>query len=113
VVHTHSPYATARSFRPDPLIVETEERTYLGLARFHVAPPAPAGSTALACGAVNALRASPAALLAHHGVVGVGPDPRAALEICALVEHQAVISSLRVPGSINGIPAAVAAIRRD
>lgn len=55
VVHTHSPHATARSFDASPLLVVTEERTYLGLDRFRVAPPAGAGSPELANGAVTAL----------------------------------------------------------
>lgn len=95
IVHTHSPYATARSFDPSPLTVKTEERVYNKLDRFLVAPPAPAGSSDLARGAADALMTSPAALLAEHGVVGVGLDPRAALELCTLVEHQALIAHVR------------------
>lgn len=91
VVHTHSPNAIARSFDPSPLVVRTEERVYLGLERIEVAPHGDAGSEELAAGAVAALGDRATAMLARHGVVGTGADPRAALELCAAVEHQAVI----------------------
>ncbi|MCW3014901.1 MAG: class aldolase/adducin family protein [Solirubrobacterales bacterium] len=91
VVHTHSPYATARSFDPDPLVVCTEERTYLGLHEIHVAEQEPAGSAALGHSAVRALGSRDAVLLARHGVIGVGPTPRAALELAGCVEQQAII----------------------
>jgi L-fuculose-phosphate aldolase len=95
VVHTHSPHATARSFDARPLLVETEEREYFGVDRIDVAEPAPAGSPELAHAAVRALGPRPAALLARHGVVGVGLHPRDAMEACCLVEHQALIDNLR------------------
>ena len=91
IVHTHSPYAIARSFDPDPIIVETEERIYLGLDEIHVAQPRPAGSGALAREAVLKLGSRPAVLLARHGTLGTGDTPDAALEMCAAVEHQALI----------------------
>jgi GTP cyclohydrolase II len=94
VIHTHSPHATARSFDPAPLVVETEERTYFDLDRIEVAPPAPAGSQQLSRAAVWALGSRPAVLLARHGVVGVGSDPGEALDMCCLVEHQAIITGL-------------------
>ena len=94
IVHTHSPQATARSFDPTPLIVETEERTYLDLDRIDVAPPAPAGSTELAEAVAHTLDHRPAVLLARHGVIGTGATPRDALEICCVVEHQATIAAL-------------------
>jgi L-fuculose-phosphate aldolase len=91
VVHTHSPHATARSFDPTPMAFETEERVYFDLEPIEVAPPAAAGSERLARGAVRALGPRSAALLARHGVIGVGGDPREALDMCCLVEHQALI----------------------
>lgn len=94
IVHTHSPYATARSFDPAPLTVDTEERVYLGIDRIEVTAPAPAGSEDLGRGAVQALGPRSAALLARHGVVGVGSDPAEALEICCMVEHQALIAEV-------------------
>ena len=99
IVHTHSPHATARSFDQAPLLLETEERTYLGLDRIEVAAPAPAGSDELARGAVQALGARPAALLARHGVIGVGSDPEEAFQMCCLVEHQALIADAVARGT--------------
>jgi GTP cyclohydrolase II len=110
VIHTHSPHATARSFDPAPLVIETEERTYFDLDRIEVAAPAPAGSDALASAAVWALGPRPAVLLSRHGVVGVGSDPGEALEMCCLVEHQALVAGL-LQQSPRGAAAAGAAIR--
>jgi L-fuculose-phosphate aldolase len=95
VVHTHSPHAVARSFDPRPLIVETEEHTYLGLRCIRVVAPAPAGTTALAASVAATLGHERAVLLAHHGVAGTGADPRDALALCAAVEHQALIDHAR------------------
>jgi L-fuculose-phosphate aldolase len=95
VVHTHSPHATARSFDPWPLIVETEERTYLGLRRIPVVPAVPAGTRELADQVAAALAGEHGVLLARHGVVATGSDPRDALALCAAVEHQAIIDHIR------------------
>ena len=95
IAHTHSPYAVARSFDPAPLLVATEERDYLALDRIEVAPHAPAGSEALASTVVAALGARGVALLARHGVVGVGETPAEALEMCCVAEHQAQVDYLR------------------
>jgi L-fuculose-phosphate aldolase len=100
VVHTHSPHAVARSFDPAPLLIETEERTYFDLDRIEVAEPAPAGSEELARAVVRALGSRQVALLARHGSVGVGCDPRDALEMCCLAEHQCVIAHMRQPASL-------------
>jgi L-fuculose-phosphate aldolase len=91
IMHTHSPYATARSFDPAPLVVETEERDYLGLDQIHVADWAPAGTDELAHTVVRTLGERQAVLLARHGVLAVAATPRAALEGCSTVEHQALI----------------------
>ena len=58
-----------------------EEREYFGVDRIDVAEAAAAGSSELALAAVRALGSGPAALLARHGVIGVGTDGRVALEI--------------------------------
>jgi len=95
IVHTHSPYATARSFAPDPLVVQTEEREYLGLDLVEVARAAPSGTEALACAAADALGERPAVLLGRHGVVAVGETVSDAFELCWTVEHQALIEHVR------------------
>jgi L-fuculose-phosphate aldolase len=94
VVHTHSPYAMARSFDDAPIIVQTEERVYLGLTEIAVAASHPGGSPELAAAAVAALGRRPAVLLARHGVLAAATSPRAALETAAAVEHQAQIDWL-------------------
>jgi len=94
VVHTHSPHAIARSFDASRLEVLTEERRYLQLDHIDVAHVAPAGSAELASVACDALGAQPGVLLARHGVLAVGNDPREAVEIATTIEHQAQISLL-------------------
>lgn len=91
VVHTHSPHATARSFDRRPVHVATEEADYLKMTQIDVAPWWPAGTDELAAAVTDALAHRPAALLERHGVLGVGPSARAALEMCAVVEHQVLI----------------------
>lgn len=91
IVHTHSPHATARSFDPAPLVVQTEEREYLGLDLIEVAPWHPGGSEELAEAAARTLGERPALLLPRHGVLAAGPTARAALEMACTVEHQALI----------------------
>jgi L-fuculose-phosphate aldolase len=95
IVHTHSPYATARSFDHSPLVVETEECDYLELDRICVVTPHAAGTAALAAAVVTVLGTRPALLLARHGVVAVGGTPREALEMSCVVEHQALIDHIR------------------
>lgn len=94
IVHTHSPFALARSFDPAPIVVQTEERAYLDLDQIPVTRPQPVASAALAQEVVITLAARPAALLARHGVIAVGDTPRQALEMAAAVECQAQIDWL-------------------
>jgi len=94
IVHTHSPYAVARSFDTAPVVVDTQERSYLGLEQIAVAPAVPAGSAELAEVAAAALGTAPAVLLSRHGVVAVGASPRDALELASTVEQLAQIALL-------------------
>jgi L-fuculose-phosphate aldolase len=94
IVHTHSPYAIARSFDASRLEVLTEERRYFGLDHIEVAAFAPAGSGELALAACRALGRQPGVLLARHGALAVGHDPREAVELATTIEHQAQISLL-------------------
>lgn len=104
IVHTHSPYATARSFDPAPLIVQTQERVYLGLEQINVAAGLPAGSDGLAAATVEALGDGFAVLLSRHGAVAVGASPRDALELATTVEHQAQIEQLILRRDIGSAP---------
>jgi L-fuculose-phosphate aldolase len=94
IVHTHSPYAIARSFDASRLDVLTEERRYFGLDHIEVAAFAPAGSGELASATCRALGRQPGVLLARHGALAVGRDPREAVELATAIEHQAKISLL-------------------
>jgi hypothetical protein len=84
IVHTHSGYATVWSALGEPLA--TAART---------SEPAPPGSDEIARAAVAALGDRAAALLARHGVLGVGRTPRDALAGCDAVERQARLAWLR------------------
>jgi L-fuculose-phosphate aldolase len=95
IAHTHSPFAVARSFSPAPVIIESEERVYLGIDQLDVAPPAPAGSPDLAAAAVIALGTRAAALLGRHGVLAVGATPREAFDVARTVEHLAIVDLFR------------------
>jgi L-fuculose-phosphate aldolase len=58
------------------------------------APEAPPGTDEIARVAVEALDGRRAALLARHGVLGVGDSPARALDVCAMVEQQAELAWL-------------------
>jgi L-fuculose-phosphate aldolase len=58
------------------------------------AAEAPSGSDAIARAAVEALDGLRAALLARHGVIGLGDSPARALDVCAVVERQAELAWL-------------------
>ena len=94
VVHTHSVHATAWSHLGAPLEPELEDSHYHGLGPVRTSAPAPAGSLALADGAVRALHGSRAALLGGHGVVAIGDTPAAALLAARVVERQAQVAWL-------------------
>jgi L-fuculose-phosphate aldolase len=94
IAHTHSPHATAWSFLGEPLEAGEEDLATACGGPVRTTAPAPAGSDELARAAVEALAGRRAALLARHGVVGLGPSPAAALDVCAVVEHQARVARL-------------------
>ncbi len=98
VVHTHSVHATAWSFVGEPLDTGTEELELAAGGAVLTAAEAPAGSDAIARAVVEALEDRRAALLARHGVLGLGDSPAQALHVCAEVEHQAHLAWLRRAG---------------
>ena len=104
IVHTHSPWATARSFNSDPLEVVTEERNYYSLDSVPVVPQQPSGSFDLARAVTSEALAADAMLLAGHGVIAFASSPVAALELCAVVEHLAQVDEIlrRQPGASGG-----------
>jgi L-fuculose-phosphate aldolase len=100
VLHTHSLAATAWSFLGEPLGPELEDLAYHGIDPVRTAPAAPAGSDALAAGAVAALGRGSAVLLGGHGVLTAAATPEDALLAARVVERQA-----RVAWLLRGAPA--------
>lgn len=98
VVHTHSPYATAWSFRGEPLTPQTEDIGYYAIGDVRCAAPAAPGSRELADGAAAAIGASRAVLLGGHGVLTTGATPAEAVLIAEVVEHQAQVAWLLAGG---------------
>ena len=94
VVHTHSVHATAWSFLDEPLDPGTKEFGLVAGGPVRTAPEAPPGTNEIARAAVEALDGRSAALLARHGVLGVGDSPARALDVCAMVEQQAELAWL-------------------
>lgn len=94
VVHTHSTHATAWSFLGEPLDTGTEELAAATGGPVLTARFADTGTEELASAAAEALGDRGAALLARHGVIGVGATPGAALGVCVVVERQAKLAWL-------------------
>lgn len=94
IVHSHSVWATAWSWRGEAMRLPTEERRYVSLGVVDVAEHADAGSVELANHVVGALAGSRAVLMARHGVLAVADNPMAALEICEVVEREAQLETL-------------------
>jgi L-ribulose-5-phosphate 4-epimerase len=94
IVHTHSVHATAWSFLGEPLATGTEELEQAAGGAVCTSAAAPTGSAEIAQAAVEALRDRHAALLARHGVLGLGDSPARALDVCAVVERQAQLAWL-------------------
>lgn len=98
IVHTHSPQATAWSFRGGPLTPDVEESRYYAIGAVHTSAPAPAGSDDLAATATAGLGDGKAVLLAGHGVIAVGAGISEADVVARSVEHQATIAWLLASG---------------
>jgi L-fuculose-phosphate aldolase len=94
IVHTHSVHATAWSFLGEPLDTGTEELELVAGGAVRTAAEAPSGTELIARAAVEALEGRRAALLARHGVLGLGDSAAAALRVCAVVERQAELAWL-------------------
>jgi L-fuculose-phosphate aldolase len=92
VIHSHPVWATmfAVSHQPIPACID-EFTMYIG-GDVRCADYGASGSTDVGDNAVKALDGRGAALLANHGVVAVGPSPKRALHIVALVERTAQIA---------------------
>ena len=105
VIHAHPPMASAAAVvgRPIPPILEDQVLCLGG--QIEVAPPALTGSPELAANAVRALGEGNACLLANHGALAVGRDPRAALCHCQYLEKLAQVFLFATwAGSVNVLP---------
>jgi L-fuculose-phosphate aldolase len=116
VVHTHSVYASvvAVAGREIPPIVDEMVFSIGGSVR--ISDYAFPGTEELAQAAWRALGDRNAALLRHHGVVGVGPNIWEALEVCDLVERVAKIFVLAQsfgPGGANRLPSDIIDIEQQ
>lgn len=104
IVHTHSVYATAWSFRGLALAPATEEIDYYGVGEVQCTSPARAGAEQLARESVRVMGDASAVLLGAHGVVATGDCPAQALTIAEIVEHQAQIAWLLSGGKAVAHP---------
>lgn len=108
VIHTHSIYASALAVCRLELPPIMDEMVVLLGGTILVTEYAPPGSDELAERAGAALKEKNAALIANHGVVGVGANLRQALAVCEMVERGAQIYVIaRTLGKANPLPADV------
>jgi L-fuculose-phosphate aldolase len=90
IVHTHSPQATALACTGRAIPAFHYMVAVAGGADIRCAPYHTFGSQALSDAALVALEGRRACLLAHHGVIALGADVGAALELAAEVEDLAM-----------------------
>jgi L-fuculose-phosphate aldolase len=105
VIHSHPVHATmfAVTHQDIPACID-EFAIYVG-GDVRCAEYAPSGSAEVGEQAVKALVGRGAAVIANHGLVAVGPHPKAALHITALVERSACITwGARALGSLHPLP---------
>ena len=86
VVHTHSTYACVLAVTRSPIPVFIDELMFVTGGPVEVAEYGYPGTPELAHNLLVALADRQAALLANHGVVGVGDDLKEALHVCEVVE---------------------------
>lgn len=86
VVHTHSAFACAMAVTRTDMPVFIDELMYVTGGPVKVAEYGFPGSPELARNLVAALENRQAALLANHGVIGLGDDLHEALHVCEVVE---------------------------
>lgn len=114
VAHTHSVYASALAVAHLPLPPVVDELIMSVGGEVPVTEYAFPSSEELAAKVAEALRERNAALMANHGVVGVGATPREALAVCELVERAAHIYVVaRALGQAHPLPDDVIATEQD
>lgn len=91
VVHTHSIHASAFAVIREAIPALVEDIAQVAGGTVECAEYAPPGTPALGVKVVKALARRNAALLANHGLMGVGPTVDEALRVCQVVEKGAQI----------------------
>lgn len=110
VIHTHSVYASAFAVAGEPIPPILDEQVITLGGGIEVAAYASSASEELAENAVIALGDRAAALLRHHGVVGVGENLEQAASVVELVERVAHIRALtKTIGAPHELPREVVA----
>jgi len=94
VIHTHSVYASAFAVAGEPIPAILDEQVITLGGGIEVAEYGASASEELADNAVSALGDRAAALLLHHGAVGVGEHLEEACAVVELVERVAQIRAL-------------------
>jgi L-fuculose-phosphate aldolase len=105
VIHAHPVYATMFACVREPIPAVVDEFAIYAGGSVPVSEYAMSGTQELADNAVQHLRHVGAALLANHGMVAVGTDPRQALHITAMVERSAkIVAGARALGKVHDLP---------
>jgi len=86
IVHAHSPFATTLACLGKEIPAFHYMVAAAGGSSIRCAPYATFGSQALSDAALAALEGRFACLLAHHGMIATGADPKAALRLAIEVE---------------------------
>jgi len=89
VVHVHSPFATAVACRRESIPAFHYMVAIAGGSDVRCAAYASFGTGALSRNAIRALRGRRACLLANHGMIALGADVRAAIDMAIEVEELA------------------------
>lgn len=114
VVHTHSVYATVCAVAGMEVAAVIDEVAVTVGGPVRVTEYAPPGSEELAEKAVEALEGRSAALISNHGLVALGRDLEAAMDIAVLVERAAQVCVFtRLLGSERGLPPEVLAAEME
>lgn len=117
VLHTHSPAATAFAVAHRPLPCRTETMLRFGQAEeVPVVPWGPRGSDVSVRGIAELLDACPttsAALLANHGLLVFGADPRQAADLLIAIEEsaEAELAARALGGAVDFPAGALEAVR--
>lgn len=119
IIHTHSPSATAFALAHRPLPCRAEPLLRFGQAEpVPVVPWGPRGSEVSVNGIATLLNSSSitnAVLLANHGLLAFGPDPRAVAGLVIAIEEAAgaELAAAVIGGAVDFPDGALAAVRES